>query len=458
MTEVAKTARDIAVDALRDREGNVSAHLDRVLGSVALSPADRGFARELALGVVRRQGSLMAVVKAFLKQPGRDIASPIKEILLVALYQMIFLERVPDFAAVNEAVEQATRYQHPRQAGLVNGVLRNVAREMSPRQGGEIPLSSDTLPIAPRVYRTFQRAVLPDPQTKGGYYFSCAYSIPEGLANRWIDRFGMAKASALAMQGNVRAPMVFRVNRLRAKVSDVLAALELAGHKAVPHANGASVVLEEHANVAELEVFKQGLIQPQDPTATAVTIAADPKPNSKVLDFCAAPGTKTTHLAELMDNRGQIEAVDVSQAKLDLIQSNCHRLGVSIVRTRLAELAGSLPMRDFNLVLADVPCSNSGVLSRRAEARWRFDEKMMANLTRDQFTLASLAAEFVAPGGRLVYSTCSIEPEECQGMVRRLLGRNSRLSLVRDQLTLPGGAENPTQWCDGGYYAILRAK
>ncbi len=458
MESAALTARDIAVDALRDRDGNVSAHLDRVLGSSGLSSADRGFARELALGVVRRQGSLMSVLRAYLNQPGREITSPLKEIMEVALYQMIFLERVPDFAAVNEAVAQATRYQRPRQAGMVNAVLRSMARDMTPRQAGPIPVSADVLPIAPQVYRTFQRQILPEPDTDPVDYFAAAYSVPEALAERWIARFDMPKAAELAMQGNVRAPVVFRVNRLKAKVEDVIASLDAAGIKSTRHANSVSIVLDEHVNVAELDVFKQGLIQPQDPTASDVAIAADPKPYFKVLDFCAAPGTKTTHMAEMMDNRGLIDAVDVSDAKLEMINTNCKRLGVSIVRTRLAEMAGSLQMQSYNLVLADVPCSNSGVLSRRAEARWRFDEKTMTNLVRDQFTLASLASEFVAPGGRLVYSTCSIEPEECQGMVRRLLGRNSRLSLVRDRLTLPGGAETPAQWCDGGFYAILRAK
>jgi 16S rRNA (cytosine967-C5)-methyltransferase len=188
-----------------------------------------------------------------------------------------------------------------------------------------------------------------------------------------------------------------------------------------------------------------------------VVLAAEPKGGMKVLDFCAAPGTKTTHLAERMGNQGSIFAVDVSQERLRLIHENCRRLGVTIVSTQLAEQVGGLVPRSFDMVLADVPCSNTGVLSRRAEARWRFSEESLAALVKDQQFLAAAAAEFVAPGGRLIYSTCSMEPEECSGVIRRLVDRSGRLRLLREQLTLPAGADDATKWYDGGYHAVLQA-
>jgi len=200
------------------------------------------------------------------------------------------------------------------------------------------------------------------------------------------------------------------------------------------------------------------LIQPQDATATAVGFAAGAQPGMRVLDLCAAPGTKTTHLAELMNNRGKIVAVDVSEEKLGQIESNCRRLGIDIVECRLAETVGTLEPQSFDLVLVDVPCSNTGVLSRRAEARWRFDEKKLAVLVRDQRFLAAVAAGFVRPGGRLVYSTCSIEREENEDLAAHLLDRRKRLFLLGERLTLPAGCRRPARWRDGGYVAIFQAR
>ena len=189
--------------------------------------------------------------------------------------------------------------------------------------------------------------------------------------------------------------------------------------------------------------------------ASEVALAAAPQPGMKVLDFCAAPGTKTTHLAELMGNRGSITAVDVSREKLQLIEDNCRRLGIDIVQTRLTTEVDQLQPASFDLALADVPCSNTGVLARRAEARWRFDPAALAGLARDQCTLVALAAGFVRPGGRLVYSTCSLEPEECSRVTRELLRRVPGLSPMEERLVLPGGAEDPAHWHDGGYFAVF---
>ena len=174
-----------------------------------------------------------------------------------------------------------------------------------------------------------------------------------------------------------------------------------------------------------------------------------------MLDFCAAPGTKTTHLAELMGDTGSIVAVDVSDQKLQRIKDNCERLGISIVSAILAEHVGQLDPESFDMALVDAPCSNSGVLARRAEARWRFDVATLTRLADDQRLLVMAAAQFVRRGGRLVYSTCSIEPEECSHVARRLAGRGSNLRLISEKLTVPTGASEPTRWYDGGYVAVF---
>jgi 16S rRNA (cytosine967-C5)-methyltransferase len=451
--------RDLAVLALRDRDGNVSAGIERRVAAAGLSPADGYLARELALGVERRRASLEAIACGYLAQPGRNLPGALNQIIAVAIYQLLYLDRIPAFAAVNEAVEQAERFHHRRQSGLVNGLLRTIVRKVSDVQHGPVPAARDVIPIGPDSYRRSEAPVFPDPAARAAAYLAAAYSLPMELAERWIANLGsLDKAVAVATQANVRAPLIVRVNSARTTVQALLAELAAAGVAARPHENGLSIVLDDTRDVTSLEAFARGAFQPQDPTATSVVLACGPRPGMKVLDLCAAPGTKTTHLAELMGNQGGIVAADVSREKLDRVTESCRRMGITIVQPILADAVGSLESGGFDLVLADVPCSNTGVLARRAEARWRFSPEALSKLVEDQKFLARAAGHFVRPGGRLVYSTCSIEPQE-DGEVARWLARSEpRLRLVREELTLPAGAADPTAWHDGGYLAVFEVR
>ena len=454
MSDQGANARDVAVRALRDRGGNVTAHVDRFAGSGAPA-AEKALARELALGVLRRRATLDAVLGAFLRQADRRPPGPVQEILQVALYQLLFLDRIPDFAAVNEAVAQTGRFGHNRQSKFVNGVLRGITRELGAAEEG-LPPAADVIPTTPRGGRRIARAVFPAPDRDPGGYLAAAYSLPASLAGRWVDRFGgLAGALPIAIQADARAPLLVRPNSLKGSADDVLAALRGDGAQVQRHADGRCLVLEGVPNVKQMPALQAGLIQPQDATAAAVAPACGVKGGMNVLDFCAAPGTKTTHLAELMGNQGRIVALDVSAEKLSRIDDSCRRMGISIVTTMLAENLAQLPEASFDVALVDAPCSNTGVLARRAEARWRCDEKTLAALAADQQILAALAGRYVRPGGRLVYSTCSIEPEECGGLARALVRKNPRLKLIRDELTLPAGADEPPRWRDGGYTAIF---
>ncbi len=457
MTVRDTSARDLAVLALRDRGGNVSAHLERLLAREASGP-QRALAEELTLGSIKRRLTLEAVLRAFLAQPGRKLPGALNEILYVALYQLLFLDRIPDFAAVNEAVEQAGRFHHRRQAGLVNGILRTVLRALGPLEEGPPPLARDVIPVSPSSFRRLEQPVFADPAVRPEEYLAGAASLPVELARRWVRRFGLERTAELGLHANSRPSMILRTNRLRSDRQTVLDQLSAAGVAARPHANGLSVVLDRGVNLGALDVFVRGLVQPQDATATAVCLRAAPAAGAAVLDFCAAPGTKTTHLAELMDNRGTVVAVDVSEDKLQRIIANTVRLGIDIVKTVLADKVASLPPASFDLVLADVPCSNTGVLARRAEARWHFSEHALGQLARDQRVLIALAASFVRPGGRLVYSTCSIEGEEDDQVAAHLTRVNPKMRLVDQELTLPGGADNPDAWHDGGYVAVFEAR
>jgi 16S rRNA (cytosine967-C5)-methyltransferase len=257
------------------------------------------------------------------------------------------------------------------------------------------------------------------------------------------------------MQANARPPVVVRVNLFRTTVSAAMAALASAGIRAVAHENGISVAFVDHVSVAGLELFRQGLVTPQDPSATDVAPALEVAPGMRVLDFCAAPGTKTTHLGELMAGRGEIVAVDVGPEKLSRIADAARRCGLDIVRTLPADQVGSLDGGSFDRVLVDAPCSNTGVLARRVEARWRFSIDGLRRLAGDQRQILSLAAMFLRPGGRLVYSTCSLEPEENQAVVRAFLKKHGRLKLLKEKLTPPLGFIPSAQYHDGGYWAVM---
>jgi 16S rRNA (cytosine967-C5)-methyltransferase len=453
---VSKDPRDIAVWALSDRQGYVTKRLHALLNSNDLSEQDKSLAREVALGTCRRRATVRAVLHAYMQDPSRPLPGALNEILDIAGYQLLFLDRVPDHAVVNEAVNQTIRHRHRRKSGLVNGVLRTITREVSEVIEGPPPVEANVIPVRPDAFRRSERKVFPDPASDAAGYLAAAQSLPQALARRWLTNLGsLAAAGEVAMHANVRAPLILRVNRLRGTVDDALRALAEESVEAVAHRNGQSVVVLDRGAPGGLKAFREGLLQVQDASAMAVVEAAEPRPGMRVLDFCAAPGTKTTHLAERMDNRGEIVAVDVSDEKLARVRENCERMGVPIVTTCPAEQAGGLKPGSFDLVLADVPCSNTGVLARRAEARWRFSDEALARVVKDQRTILALAATFVAPGGRLVYSTCSIEPEECSQAVEAFLAATTGFELVREKLMMPGGATDPAAWHDGGYYALL---
>ena len=450
-------ARAVALKGLRDREGNVMAHIDRLAGESELSSADRGFAMELAAGVIKRRATLTAILKPMLKRPRQRLPVIASDIIQLGLYQILFLDRIPAHAAVNETVNLARDFGQDRHIGLINGVLRSALRFYPEPIEGPPPLDADIIPKGPNAYYKASKAIFRDPAGEPAEYLAGACSIPMDLAERWIGEFkGLEPAAKIAMHANARAPMTVRPNTLKTDTAALLSRFAEAEISAAAHANGLSIVVNDRGAALASEMFAEGLFQPQDATATAAGLAVGPKPGMRVLDTCAAPGTKTTHLAELMQNSGEIVALDIPE-KLGLIDTNCRRLGISIVNTVSASELGALDPYGFDAVLADVPCSNTGVLARRPEARWRFKEKMLTGLVKDQRFLALAAAAFVKPGGRLVYSTCSLEDEE-NGSVAAYIDRKcDNLSLVREKLALPDGASAPTRWRDGGYHAVFES-
>ncbi|NLF32971.1 MAG: methyltransferase domain-containing protein [Planctomycetes bacterium] len=449
------SSRQAALEALLDRQGNVTVHLDRLLAAGNLPPAEAALASELAHGVVRRRRTLDAIIRAYSTRPGREPPPAIREILRLGVYQLVFLDRIPVFAAVNESVGLCRR-RHARQAGYVNALLRAVSGGMGEPREGPAPLEARVAALEPRRYRRFERDVCADPQADPAAFLADYVSLPDDLAGRWLrEARNLDDAVARAMQVNARPPIVARVDRSRTTVEAVLADLAAAGAEAVAHANGRSIVFTAHVDLAALDAFRRGLITPQDPTATAALDALGLQGGRRVLDLCAAPGTKTIQAAEAMERTGRIVAVDVSEAKLQRIAEAARRCGADLVETCPAERVGSLLPESFDAVIVDAPCSNTGVLARRIEARWRFRADQMGRLAADQRRLLEMASLFCAPGGSILYSTCSIEPEENDRVVQAFCRAHPRHRVVDQRLTRPQGFVEPQRFHDGGFWAVV---
>jgi 16S rRNA (cytosine967-C5)-methyltransferase len=451
------TARSLALAVLIDcarHEGFVQEMLDRQLGldpAHGLSSADRRLATNLAYGVLRRRGTLLALLRPLVSRKPEEVEPWLWDALCLGAYQLALLTQIPPHAAIHETVELAAQFGVPRAKGFLNGVLRACAALITPEQ---VSLAeANALPMEGGTYRRLTRAVLPDPAKRPVEYVADAFGLPLWLARRWYHRLGKDEAFRLGFWFAGPAPLTLRCNPLRCSRDELLSALTAAGHEADPGEHPQAVRLREHAAVRDLPGFAEGWFTVQDESAMRVGSALAPAPGSAILDLCAAPGGKTTHLAELMGNQGRIIACDVEQNRLRTVRELSARFGLTIIETVLLDPAKSeIPAGQFDATLVDVPCSNTGVLGRRPEARWRLMPGDLRHLVNLQERLLRLACEKTQPGGTVVYSTCSIEPEENGEVVRKVLQARPDFELEGEEAAVPGRP------ADGGYWARLRRR
>lgn len=403
-------ARERALNILHqvaDKGAYANLTLNKMLNKADFNSLDRGFITELVYGTLRMQGRLDYILGQYLKKPLASLPLWILLILRLGAYQIIFLDKVPVSAAVHESVELAKKYGHAGTVRLVNGVLRNVDRG---RENIKYPSRDQNL-LA---------------------YLTAFYSHPAWLVSRWLEEFGPEETEKLCIWNNTSPQVTLRANTLKTTREDLIKELEHEGIKAsmgtfLPE----SLVLPGAAVIGSLAAYRDGLFQVQDEGSMLVTRVLNPQPGSKMLDICAAPGGKTTHAAQLMANQGEIKAFDLYPHKLALIEANCRRLGISIV-TPQEQDGRKLPgiyekWADYCLV--DAPCSGLGVLRRRPDARWQKQASDIGQLVTLQKEILTGAAKTVAPGGLLVYSTCTITPEENQGVVAWFLKGHPEFSL-----------------------------
>jgi 16S rRNA (cytosine967-C5)-methyltransferase len=451
-TAVKHTARSLALQVLLEcHQRDAFAHeiLDKHFHQVSLSPADRRLATQLVYGVLRRRGTLDALLRPLIDRPAHRVEPLLWEILRLGAFQVTLLTNIPPHAALNESVELAAAFERPRAKGFINGVLRAVAGLLT-ADFSTVP-AADALPHQDGQYRRLARPVLPEPTAHPVEYFAAAFSLPRWLAARWLDRNGWAECLRQGFWFAGPAPLWLRCNTLRTDRGACLQAFREAGIGAEAGEHPQAIRLTEHASIGELPGYEQGWFAVQDESAMRVASALTPKPGSRVLDLCAAPGGKTTHLAELMHNQGQVIACDVDERRLQTVAELSRRLGVSIIETRRLhpDRNEEPPAGPFDALLVDVPCSNTGVLGRRPEVRWRLKPEDIGRLVRLQTKLLIQAGERVRPGAAIVYSTCSIEPDENRQVVDNVLRALPDLALEAEEEQVPGRP------ADGGYWARL---
>jgi len=423
--------RQIAVRILKERLAGsefTEALFERHISATRLSTSDRALCQELVYGVVRWQMTLDWLISR--RTEGRDQKDVLRILLQLGLYQLFWLSRIPDHAAVNETVDLARQLGFGPQSGFVNAILRKYIRERAEteKELAQLKVSQPHL----------------------------GWSHPEWLYQRWLHRFGAESTARLMAWNNTPAVTFARVNRLKTDAARLTAQWEAEGVKftkcSTPWVEeGLVFQLNSHPALAGMKSFQEGSFYVQDPSTLLAVAELDPQAGENIADLCAAPGGKTTFIAQRMQNRGRVVARDAQPARMALVQENCARLGVTCVQSAEGDAADQAEL--FDRVLVDAPCSNTGVMRRRIDLRWRLGEGEIQRLAAMQLDLLGKASRSVKPGGVLVYSTCSLEPEENGGVVRRFLAENPQFRLESERELLPF-----VDGVDGAYVAKLVAK
>jgi len=368
----------------------------------SLDARDRAFAMRLAYGVVQRRRTLDHVLETVSDRAVAKLDPEVVAALRLGAYQLLYMDGVADHAAVTESVDLA-RAAGSRGHGLVNAVLRRTARE--------------------------GRAVLARLGDSSPQEAALMHSHPDWVAEMWWEQLGPDAARALMSADNEAAESAARVNTLRAGVDDVIAELVQAGVTAtadrdVPEA----LVLEQPYDVHGSPLFERGALMPQSRASMLVARAVDPQPGERVLDLCAAPGGKTTHLAALMGGEGEVRAVELDPKRAREVARNAERLGATGVEVVAGDAAEPAFGSGYDRVLVDPPCSDLGTLRSRPDARWRKSPAQVAELAVLQARILDAAVEALKPGGRLVYSTCTISPDDNERQMDALVERHPALT------------------------------
>ncbi|ATP39301.1 16S rRNA (cytosine(967)-C(5))-methyltransferase [Solibacillus sp. R5-41] len=378
--------------------------LHQTIEKYKIDAKDRGLLTELTYGTLQHKLTLDYYLEPFIRG---KVDIWVRWLLRMSLYQMHYLTRIPAHAAVNEAVEIAKRRGHQGIASMVNGILRSILRE-GVRSTELISDDHERLAIET--------------------------SHPQWLVDRWVESYGFDVTRDMLQENNIAPLQTVRVNTTKATVEQVLTTLEREGVKARRSEYISECIHLESGQAARTGAFRNGLITIQDESSMIPATVLNPQPGMKVLDMCAAPGGKTTHLAEKMQNEGLILATDLHPKKLDLIDENTTRLGLDIIQTAPLDgrkAAGILPAESYDAILVDAPCSGLGVMRRKPDIKYTKREEDLESLQSIQLAILENAVQLLKTDGRLVYSTCTVDRRENEGTVNAFLAAHPEMEAVR---------------------------
>lgn len=402
-------ARNLAIKALYRIDEDKSYSnivLDEILNSNRdkLTNTDIGFISELVYGVTTWKLTLDSIIQKYSNIKLKKISSIVKNILRIGAYQIIFLDKIPKSAAVNESVNLCKKYSI-KSAGFVNAILRKVEKE--------------DLEELSKIENTVER-------------ISKTTSMPEWFVNVLINELGENKAEEICKNSNIKPKMSIRVNNLKTNKENLIKKLEDKDIKFESGKLDDFIYLNSVKNVTNLKLYSDGLFSMQDEAAALTALVLSPKEEEKILDCCSAPGGKTTYLAELMHNKGTITAWDLYENRLKLVDENAKRLGINIIST---EVNDSTKLKEeyiekFDKVLLDVPCLGLGVIRRKPDIKWQREEKDIQDISKTQIEILKTCSKYVKKGGTLLYSTCSILKEENENIIEKFLEENGEYEIV----------------------------
>lgn len=369
---------------------------------------DESFIREVVYGVIENKLYLDYVIQKFSKVKFNKINEKVKIILRMGIYQIIFMNKVPDSAACNESVKLAKKISHFGVVGFINGLLRNISRNKN-------------------------NITLPNKKENHVKYLSIKYSHPEWMVKRWIRQFGFEFTESLCAKNNERPKLVIRVNTLKLSRNELINILKEKGYDVLESKiSNFGIIINNPVKITELEEYKKGFFTIQDESSMLVAEILNPKPSSLVIDLCSAPGGKATHIAQLMNNKGSVISRDIHKHKLKLIEQNSKRLDIRIIKT---EMYDALKVDDnfvnkADYCLVDAPCSGLGIIRRKPDIKWNKTEEDIKEIKKIQLKILENASKYLKENGTLVYSTCTIDKEENVDVINEFLARNKNFKLI----------------------------
>lgn len=398
--------------------------MNKAFRQYALNDRDRGFITELVYGTLERKIYLEYILSKFSKMPIHKMSNELRSILLMGIYQICYMDSVKNFAAVDESVKLCKKI-FPKGSGFVNGILRNILRD---ENAFDIQIKD---PIK---------------------YRSVRYAVSEDIIKIFIDSYGLQETDRICKALQEKPKMFLRVNRLKTdgkKLHQILSEGGIESYRIESEPN--ALLVKGFKNLEKHIAYTEGLFTVQDLSSMKAVRSLDPKEGETVLDLCSCPGGKTTFIAELMNDRGNISARDISANKLELVEKNCKRLGIHIVETKTgdATVFDDLSEERFDRVLVDAPCSGLGIIRKKPEIRYKTREDI-ESLYEIQKKILENGARYVKPGGILLYSTCTVNKKENEDQIQNFLLKH-KFELIEEQLILFENGES-----DGFYIAKMK--